>query len=465
MRPALSTALLVLALAAAAPARAAKYAGASGMDFLNLDAGARAVALGGAYTALASDANALLYNPAGLGRVSANELTFMHDEHVQGLTQEYMSLATVQGFGGSVNYLRFGDVTRTRVDAPDGTLGTFGLSDLALSGGYGRSFLGGALSAGAGLEYLRESVDDVTASGEAVGAGVMYAPPPAPGLTFGASLLNLGPGVRYASQSSPLPTTARLGAAYAFDGLGARHVAAFDLSQQRSDALRWGLGLETTVLRMMALRLGFTSRNDAGIGLTGGVGWAWQALSVDYAFSPYGDLGLAHRISLSFRWGAAEQAAEERQSREDARERRARAPARRLPAAASIGARFDHVDELIDADDFSAALEELSRIDRALDPGDRRRIRYEERQGLVAFRRGDCERAKARYIEALKLASSLGLSDAAVADSYAGVGFCLLAQGRADYGGRFLRKALEAGPSPDVRRRIRARLNGLDSGR
>jgi len=456
MRPRLPTGLLVLALAAA-PARAAKYAGTSGLDFLNLDANARAVALGGAYTALASDANALLYNPAGLGRVSASELTFMHDEYVQGLAQEYMSVATVQGLGASVNYLRFGDVTRTRIDAPDGTLGTFGLSDLALSGGYGRSFLGGTLSAGAGLKYLRESVDDIAASGEAVDAGVMYAPPPAPGLTLGASLLNLGPGVRYATQSSPLPTTARLGAAYAFDGLGARHVAAFDLTQQRSDALRWGLGFETTVLRMMALRLGFTSRNDAGLGLTGGVGWAWQALSIDYAFSPYGDLGLAHRISLSFRWGRAEAVAPEREAAEDRAVERP-SPRRRLPSNASIGARFDRVDELIDEDRYAAAADELSRLDGALDPGDRRRIRYEERQGLVAFRRGDCERAKAHYVEALKLASSLGLSDASVADSYAGVGFCLLAQGRADLGARFLRKALEAGPSPQTRRRVLERL-------
>ena len=54
----------------------------------------------------------------------------------------------------------------------------------------------------------------------------------------------------------------------------------------------------------MPLRLGFNSRNDAGPGITAGVGWAQPNFSIDYALVPFGDLGAAHRISATVRWGA-----------------------------------------------------------------------------------------------------------------------------------------------------------------
>jgi len=55
---------VILSLAPARPCLAG--IGAEPFDFIFLDAGARPAALGGAYTSLAMDANALLYNPAGL---------------------------------------------------------------------------------------------------------------------------------------------------------------------------------------------------------------------------------------------------------------------------------------------------------------------------------------------------------------------------------------------------------------
>jgi len=39
-------------------------------------------------------------------------------------------------------------------------------------------------------------------------------------------------------------------------------------------------------------------------GLTSGVGFRLGDLTMDYAFVPYGDLGLTHRISLSFKLGS-----------------------------------------------------------------------------------------------------------------------------------------------------------------
>jgi len=117
----------------------AAASGAEPFNFLFLDASARASALGGAYTARAADANALHYNPAGLGRVEEYALTFMHSNHFEGINQEYISLATRHGWGLSLNYLSFGDVPRTTVANPSGGIGNAALRDLAVSVGYGRT--------------------------------------------------------------------------------------------------------------------------------------------------------------------------------------------------------------------------------------------------------------------------------------------------------------------------------------
>ncbi|MDE2293015.1 MAG: PorV/PorQ family protein [Elusimicrobia bacterium] len=296
-------ALLLALTLGAAPAMAAQtVAGAESFDFLNLDANARAVALGGAYTALATDSNALLYNPAGLARVDRQEATFMHNQYLQDAAQEYLAWASKQGFGASLNYLDFGSADRTTYGQPDGTGSRVGMSDLALSGGYGRAF--GALAVGGGLKVIHESIDNVSATGAALDAGVLYTAPQLAGLRLGASIVNMGPAVKFDVAKEKLPTELRAGAAYSRDLLGAKDTLAFDLSKQLTDKVRLGIGGETVIGRMMALRMGFTTRNDAGIGITAGVGWVWRDLNIDYAIVPFGDLGLAHRLSLTFRWGA-----------------------------------------------------------------------------------------------------------------------------------------------------------------
>ena len=260
---------LVLAAFAAGPVSAGTSGGAESFDFLLLDGGARSVGMGGAYTALASDSNALLYNPAGLGRMTSHEATLMHNQFVQGVYQEYLSFASKQGFGASLNYLNFGTIPRTTLSQPDGTGGSFGFSDLALTGGYGRAF--GAFSVGGGLKIIRENADNVSATGYAADGGAMFSPPEISGLTFGLSLLNVGPDVKFQNLNSPLPTMIRAGAGYTFHLGQTDNTAAFDLSRVRTDSTRLGLGFESVLQRMMAFRLGFTTRSDADVGLTAGV--------------------------------------------------------------------------------------------------------------------------------------------------------------------------------------------------
>lgn len=69
-------AVLLLLASTAAPVHATKYAG----EFLKVPVGPRAIAMGGAFTAVSDDATAPFWNPAGLVYLPYREVLFQHAE-------------------------------------------------------------------------------------------------------------------------------------------------------------------------------------------------------------------------------------------------------------------------------------------------------------------------------------------------------------------------------------------------
>lgn len=287
----------------AAPCRAAGSAGADPFNFLFLDAGARAVAMGGAYTALARDSNALLYNPAGLGRMGRYEATFMHNQYFAGINQEYASVAAPQGWAAELIWMDFANVARTTLSNPDGAgLGTASSNDLAFGMGYGKP-LGDSLSVGAGVKLIRESLDGIVGQGYGLDLGALYAPPTIKGLTLGAAVQNIGPSVKFQSANEDLPLNVRAGAGYQFPLLEQAGTLSVDVLKERRDNVVVAAGGEVLVAKMMPVRLGYNTRAGAGPGITAGLGFLGRDFLIDYAFVPFGDLGNAHRISATVRWG------------------------------------------------------------------------------------------------------------------------------------------------------------------
>lgn len=299
-RPRMS-ALRAGVLAALLPAGAGA-AGNEPFSFLFLDANARAAAMGGSYTALASDANALLYNPAGLGRVPSHEATFMHNQHFEGVTQEYAAYAGPAGLGASLNFLNFGPTPRTTRSNRTG-VGADGvrLTDLSAALGYGRA-VGESLALGAGARYIRETIGGIAAGGFAADLGALYEPGWLEGLRLAAAVQHLGAPVRFQSARENLPLTPRVGAAYSFSPAGQLTTVSVDLSRTRTERPVYAAGVETVIAGALALRAGFNSRNDAGPAVSAGFGGRYRSVAIDYAMVPYGDLGLAHRVSITLRW-------------------------------------------------------------------------------------------------------------------------------------------------------------------
>ena len=405
------------------PALAAGSAGVEPFNFLSLDANARAVAMGGAYTALATDANALLYNPAGLARVGRSEATFMHNSYVADVNQEYGAYASPRGWGASFNYLNAGGVANTTNSNPDGAgLGTTGLDDLALSGGYGRA-LGDSLSVGGEMKYVRESIAGIAGQGVAFDFGALYAVPRLTGLALGFSLQNLGPAVKYESGKQNLPQNLRGGAAYTFDADGQKCAASLDVLKERTSNPAVAVGVETILAEAVPIRVGFTTNNSSGLGLTTGLGYIHDGFSFDYAFVPFGDLGNAHRLSVTFRWGKEADRGMPRANRKEA-------------------ARNN--------EDLPPVEDENLRL-----------VQYNERIGRISLKEKDYTGAEGSFSQAIKIASAAGVNHPAVADAYAGMGRSLAAEGKAGDAAKYFDKALEAGPSPKARVLIQTELEAL----
>jgi len=429
-------------------ARAAS-AGGESLDFLNLDAGARPAALGGAHAAVASGAAALHYNPAGLARTRRHEASFMHHQYIEGATQEHISAALTQGLGVSLQYLGAARQQRTTVSKPDGAgLGDYGLSDMALAFGYGRSV--GPLDLGASVKYVRESIDNVVASGALIDLGARYEHEALPGAALGVAVSNLGPAIRYQTAREPAPLAVRFGAAYLHRF--ARHGLLFaaDVLKQRSDGPRFGLGIEGLWSERVALRLGYNGFQDSGPGVAVGAGYALENLSLDYAFAPYGELGIGHRISLTWRWGGREEEASVRKAEEPA-------PVRVEP----VDVLLTRAEATLDASQPGRAQKTLDAL--VVGPEHPLRVRYHSARGRAYLLSGSQRAAKEQFAEALRLAIARKEHGPAVIHSYFGIGLCLQEDANYPYALKFMRKALELDPAPKLRRKIEDRIRAIEA--
>jgi hypothetical protein len=89
--------------------------------FVEEDWGARPVGMGGAFTAIADDASAPLYNPAGIVQVQWNEMSAMYSQLFSGLTLYSGNQTT----GGDITHL--GQTYLSYVSRPS-RIGSFGIS-------------------------------------------------------------------------------------------------------------------------------------------------------------------------------------------------------------------------------------------------------------------------------------------------------------------------------------------------
>ncbi len=199
--------------------------------FLMISPGARAAGMGEAFVAMADDATAAYWNPAGLAFQDGREVTIMHANWLPQLVSDmyYDFLAYRQHFeslggtlGVNVTYLNMGEQVHTDPKGVD--LGTFQSWDLAVTLSYATK-ISSNFGFGVGARYIHSHLAPIgagtekgkgIADGFALDIGVLYQNLLIHGLSFGANLSNMGPKITYidAAQADPIPTNLKVGLAY-----------------------------------------------------------------------------------------------------------------------------------------------------------------------------------------------------------------------------------------------------------
>ena len=337
--------LLVGALLWSAPAGATKYAGA----FMADGGGARALGMGGAFVAVADDASATFFNPAGIVDAQSIELMLMHSERFGDLVdRDYFSYVhPLKGdgwasgaFGISVIHLAVDDIPITSqladqldvdgsgVVEDDEVLGLLDPAiydqiqyetdrELALLLSYGRR--AGGWQWGGNLKFIRQSVADYSSFGVGIDLGVLRRDWVGR-LDVGVKLQDatqtylswdtgrnetiapvLVPGVSYDWYFESLYLGLLGAAAFEmhFDNRGGE-VDQFEMGSTTGNLL---LGIEATLARRAQLRFGSHGNTDGSFqarNLTWGLGLGFQHFRVDYAYA--GDVleidENTHRISI-----------------------------------------------------------------------------------------------------------------------------------------------------------------------
>ncbi|MBX7151193.1 PorV/PorQ family protein [bacterium] len=287
------TTFFVIQFLLAGPTFASDSAGQAG-SFLRIGLGPRAKGLGDAYVAVADNAFAAYYNPAGLAFLKNKEVSFSYSLMSFDRTFSYIGfsrpLPPSAGFSFGVLQSGFKD-SDTRLSNGE----TFGehIEDTQYT-----AFLGFALRFGNKFAFgitpklIYSKVYDVSASSIGVDLGAMYRATDQ--LTFGMAVKEIGQSLKYTrdpngdgdrTTTDDLPRITKIGAVYRLPLTGTIRemmlVSDYEMNSEQSAKMHFGI--EAGILEKVSIRIGLDAK-DFTTGLSIPFKMKDQQFRFDYAF-------------------------------------------------------------------------------------------------------------------------------------------------------------------------------------
>lgn len=312
--------------------------GSTSAPFLNIGIGPRAISMGGAFVATASDVSSLYWNPAGASRSDINEAMFSHSSWFADINYNWAGAMLKLGDAGTVGlnltYLDYGDMEITTLAEQDGTGQYFSAYDLSMGLTYAYN-LTDRFSLGGTVKYIQSKIWNTSASAFAMDLGVLFHSD-IYGLRIGATITNFGTGMKmdgkdllvqhdidpnnYGNNDQilaslqtdefPLPLTFRIGLAMdVLNNEEHRVTLAADALHPNDNDESLNVGGEYMFNNLIAFRVGYKSLflDNSEEGLTAGVGLNYNFTSdfgvrVDYAYQDFGMLDYTQHFSLGIKF-------------------------------------------------------------------------------------------------------------------------------------------------------------------
>ncbi len=297
--------ILFILLVLGVPGGAASQDGSGGTrSVFTLGAGSRAIAMGGAFTALGDDVSALYYNPAGLRRVSGVSVMANHVQLFSGFSDasyDFIGLACPTVSSGTIGlgFMTVGTGGIREFDRFSRETGEISYRESQLMLAYAFDVpwrYMGAFTLGSSVKVLNQKVGNYSDAGAGMDLGMIYRPSIAKGFVLGFNFQDIiGAETKLVAISEKVDRTLMFSAGYSYlfaNGSALGIALQVDVPERDNNDLR--VGVEYTLKRIISFRVGYDSEQ-----ITAGVGFAWRGFAVDYGYFSRDEAGSSHPVSLS----------------------------------------------------------------------------------------------------------------------------------------------------------------------